>query len=238
MAIGGFLGDENKAAQSIASGYIGDEKGIAQKIVKAYIGDENGIAQLCYSGDVCVTLTGLSANAYCVTGDGKTYQSDATLMLPIGTRIMVRFVRDIDRSRGVKLNGSETMQVSGYTTADSIHGFCYVVTGDVSITATSETSSDIVTIDESNPKSGCFTMKTNYPSGAYNYKGYSYRKGMTWGEFLDSVYNTREFKQLTDGYIMCYPVSGLKMTFDDSDEADTVALSEKIIDQHQYVAAT
>lgn len=188
MAIGGYIGDENGVAQKVTKLYVGDENGIAQEVVKAYIGDENGIAQLCYiKAKAQVTLKGLNEQHYCVIG-GTTYQGgDYALELEIGTPIVITSGSSL---RVHVNNGVED-------TALYCETFRYVVTGDVTITCYSEYidfyTYKLAMIAEANPTSGGFVHRIKWITGEIDYDGFSCRGGMTWGQFVDSMYNDGHF---------------------------------------------
>lgn len=195
MPTKGYIGDDNGVAQVVTKLYIGDDNGIAQEVVKAYIGDENGIAQLCYiKAKAQVTLTGLSNQHYCVIG-GTTYDNgDYTLEMEIGTPIFIHFKVTQGSSLRVLLN-----------TDDNGAAYCekyrYVVTGDVTIACSSEFPPHMVVgdtikraiITEAVPTSSDFVHKTTYSTGEIENYGFSCRSGMTWGQFIGSMYDDGYF---------------------------------------------
>lgn len=191
MPTKGYIGDDNGVAQVVTKLYIGDDNGIAQEVVKAYIGDENGIAQLCYvKAKAQVTLTGLNAQHYCVIG-GTTYDNgDYTLELEIGTPIFIYFKETTNSSLRVLLNCTD----SGAMYCEK---YRYVVNGDVSIACSSEYQTYLTIkraiITEAVPASDDFVHKTTYSTGEIENYGFSCRSGMTWGQFIGSMYDDGYF---------------------------------------------
>lgn len=236
MAIGGYIGDENGVAQKVVKLYVGDENGIAQEVVKAYIGDENGIAQLCYiKAKAKVTLTGLNEQHYCVIG-GTTYDSgDYALELEIGTPVYIHFKETEGMNTQVYINSEQLADA-----VQNCYPVRYVVTGDVSVacisTANALMTSKKAFITEAEPKSNCFVMHTNWSTGDTDDDVFCFRNGMTWAQFVDSMYNDGTF--LLDNGNVCKG-SKTKKVLNPSDDSYTggypVKPTDKIIHKRTYV---
>lgn len=237
MAIGAHIGDENGIAQKVTKLYVGDENGIAQEVVKAYIGDENGIAQLCYiKAKAQVTLTGMSDQHYCVIG-GTTYNSgDYALELEIGTPIYIHFLETSGMNTQVYINSDQLADA-----VQNCYPVRYVVTGDVSVACLS-TASALMTskkafITEAEPKSGCFVLRTTWSTGEIDNEVFCFRGGMTWAQFVSSMYNDGRFL-LNDSGVVCDTNTTNHVLIPRDDESTSgyaVKATDKIYHRQVYI---
>jgi hypothetical protein len=229
-----YIGDDNGVAQKMPKPYIGDDNGIAQKVVKAYIGDDNGIAQLCYiEAKAQVALTGISEQIYFVIG-GKTYDSgDVTLELEYGTPVDIHFLETEMMNTHVYINSNQLADA-----VQNCYPVRYVVTGDVGIACSIENGGFGTTkkaiITEADPKANCFVKRTNWNTGETDDEVFCFRNGMTWAQFVDSMYNDGSFT-LGDGNVYRRSAKVLKPSDDSYTSGYPVNETDTIINLQRYI---
>lgn len=224
-----LIGDDNGISQIVTSQYIGDENGIAQKVVKIYVGDENGIAQLCFAGaGAKVSIWDADEQCYCVI-NGVTYNSGTTrdVDVEVGTPIEIYMPK-------IAMNDKTLVSMLTVNNGVSCNEFQHVASADCNIAFFREKvqlaeSREAVIIAA---KASCFLMDAGSAITTKVKKGFSYRSGMTWRQFVGSMYNNGHFAVGETDRVYFLPTNTI-VTDPDADGA-YVSADAKIVHNKTY----